>query len=275
MTARTCTKSHLLVVIGILAGASTLTACDDDLSALNSTDGSGDAVELLRPEVLAVHPHDVQAFTQGLEFAGTVLYESTGRVGSSWIAARDFRTGTELARADLTLPYFGEGLTVTDERVWQITWQDGIAFERDPATLEELSTVKYDGEGWGLCSYPDQLVMSDGSDTLTFRDPSSFETLGTLDVTLRGNPLANLNELECTDDGVYANVFQTDWIVRISLETGRVEAVVDAAGLLSADERAGTDVLNGIAAIPDTDRFLLTGKLWPSLFEVRFVPATE
>ncbi|WP_049793650.1 glutaminyl-peptide cyclotransferase [Hoyosella subflava] len=267
MTLRSCSKSQFRLVWALLASAALVTACNDDIVPA----GGEDDVELLQPEVVKVHPHDPEAFTQGLEIAGPLLYESTGRVGLSWIAARDLETGEEVARADLPLPYFGEGLTVTEDRVWQITWRDEVAFERDPATLEEIATVSYEGEGWGLCSYPDRLVMSDGSDTLTFRDPVTFDALDTVAVTLRGSALDQINELECTPEGVYANIFQTDWIVRINPEDGRVTAVIDASGLLSDEERGGVDVLNGVAAIPGTDRFLLTGKLWPEMFEVEFV----
>lgn len=270
MATRLCTQSHFRLAGALLASAVLLAACNEELGQ-----AGGETVETLRPEVVAEHPHNPEAFTQGLELADSILYESTGLVGRSWIEARDFATGEEIARQDLDLPYFGEGLTVTEDRVWQVTWRDGTAFERDPQTLEEISTVEYEGEGWGLCSYPDRIVMSDGTDTLTFRDPETFAVLGTVAVTLRGEALDQLNELDCAEEGVYANVFQTDWIVRISPDDGSVNAVIDASNLLSADERAGVDVLNGIAAIPDTDRFLLTGKLWPKMFEVRFVPAGE
>lgn len=226
----------------------------------------------LRTEVLATHPHDPAAFTQGLEIDGEVLYEGTGMVGRSGVRATSRTDGAELARADVPPPYFGEGVTLAGDTLWQITWREGVAFARDPGTLAEKNRVRYDGEGWGLCARNGRLVMSDGSATLTFRDPVTFAPTGS--VTLTDRTDARLNELDCAADGsVYANVWPTDEILRIDPDSGRVLGVIDASGLLAPAQRAGTDVLNGIAQIPGTDRFLITGKYWPSMFEVRFVPA--
>ncbi|WP_328390609.1 glutaminyl-peptide cyclotransferase [Nocardia sp. NBC_00416] len=231
-----------------------------------------DAVPRLTADVLATHPHDLGAFTQGLEIDGDVLYESTGMVGFSGIRTTDRNTGAELARTELPPPFFGEGVTLAGDTLWQITWQEGVAFARDPQTLAEKHRVRYPGEGWGLCTRNGQLVMSDGSAGLTFRDPVTFAPTGS--VALTSHTSARLNELECAEDGsVYANSWPTDQILRIDPESGRVLAVIDTAGLLSAAERAQTDVLNGIAQIPGTDRFLITGKYWPTVFEVRFVPS--
>lgn len=234
--------------------------------------GSSSSVPRLHVEVQAARPHDPAAFTEGLEVSGGELLEGTGLAGRSYISARDLDTGVERVRIPLPDEMFGEGITVAGDRVWQLTWKDGVAFARDRATLEERSRATYDGEGWGLCAQPDRLVMSNGTDTLTFRDRETFAALGTVAVTLDGRPLDQLNELECTADGmVYANVWQTTDIVRIDPATGAVVAVIDASGLLTAQQQASADVLNGIAAIPGTDRFLITGKLYPTIFDVRFV----
>lgn len=231
-----------------------------------------DAAEHRTVEVVTTHPHDREAFTQGLEIDGEVLYEGTGMVGRSDVRSTDRRSGAELAHVDLPLPFFGEGLTLAGDTLWQLTWQEGVAFARDPHTLAEKQRVPYQGEGWGLCYQEGRLVMSDGSATLTFRDPVTFAVTGSVGLTDHTD--ARLNELECAEDGsVYANVWPTDQILQIDPGTGRVRAVIDAAGLLPADQRAGTDVLNGIAQIPGTDRFLITGKYWPTVFQVRFVPA--
>ena len=167
---------------------------------------------------------------------------------------------------------FGEGITVLDDRIWQLTWRDGVALEWDRAGFAVLRQVPLDGEGWGLCHDAGRLVRSDGTDRLRFHDPNSFAETGQVAVTLDGAPVTELNELECVDGQVWANVWQTDRIVRIDPGDGAVTAVVDAAGLLDPAQRAGADVLNGIASV-GPDEFLLTGKLWPATFRVRFVPA--
>lgn len=229
----------------------------------------------LRVEVLAVHPHDPDAFTQGLELYDGLLYESAGRYGQSDLRVVEPETGELRHRVELPAEFFAEGLTLVDDRIWQLTWREGVAIEWDRERLVERSRIGYSGEGWGVCHdrLRGRLVMSDGSATLTFRDPDTFAATGSVTVTRGGAPQRMLNELECVGDHVYANVWQTDEIVRIDPATGRVDAVVDASGLLPDHQRRAADVLNGIAAVPGTDTFLITGKLWPSLFEVRFVPA--
>ncbi len=239
-------------------------------------DESGPPADELHVEIVAEHPHDPAAFTQGLELDDGELFEGTGREGSSWVSARPLDARTERTRVPLPDDMFGEGITVAGGVVWQLTWKDGVAFVRDRDSLTEQRRITYDGEGWGLCDQPDRLVMSDGSANLTFRARDTFAELGQVTVHRNGRAVSNLNELECTDDGaVYANVWKTEEIVRIDPESGRVSATIDASALLdrlSDADRDDVDVLNGIAHIPGTDRFLVTGKLWPTLFEVRFVP---
>jgi glutamine cyclotransferase len=166
---------------------------------------------------------------------------------------------------------FGEGITVVGDKLWQLTYKDGIAIQRDKNTLAEVKRATYEGEGWGLCHDGSRLVMSNGTDQLTFRDPDTFAQLGTVTVRATGDPVAMINELECTPDGIYANVWQTDTIIRIDPESGNVTASVDLADLLTPEERANADVLNGIAAVPGTGEFLVTGKNWPKIFRVKFV----
>ena len=228
------------------------------------------AVPQLRVEVLGTLPHDTSAFTEGLEMSGGLLYESTGLAGRS-----ELRAGppgqAPVREVDLPSPLFGEGVTVLGPTLWQLTWQDGIAIERDARTLAELRRVPFQGEGWGLCHQQGRLVMSNGSDRLTFRDPAGFAVLGDVTVHDGQRTFTQLNELECVGDDVYANVWQTDTILRIDAATGAVTAQIDASGLLTQSQRQQVDVLNGIAAIPGTDEFLITGKLWPTLFRVKFV----
>ncbi|GAB2956968.1 glutaminyl-peptide cyclotransferase [Amycolatopsis acidiphila] len=235
-----------------------------------STPQADDSVPRLRVQVLATLPHDTSAFTEGLELDDGLLYEGTGLVGKSEVRA-GLPGRPPTVRATLPGPLFGEGITVVGSRLWQLTWQNGIAIERDAHTLAELRQVAYQGEGWGLCHQQDRLVMSNGSDQLTFRDPATFASLGTVAVHAGSQTFDQLNELECVGDSVYANVWQTDTILRIDPANGEVTGLIDAAGLLTDAQRQQADVLNGIAAIPGTDEFLITGKLWPELFRVKFV----
>jgi glutamine cyclotransferase len=221
-------------------------------------------------------PHDPAAFTQGFEIADGALYEGTGRAGSSQLRELDPDTGEVRRAVPLPGALFGEGITVVGDRIWQLTWRDGVALEWDRASFTLLREVPVDGEGWGLCRDDrgprGAAVRSDGTDRLRFHDPRTFAETGSVAVTLDGAPVTDLNELECVDGQVWANVWRTDRIVRVDPADGRVTAVVDATGLLPPDRREGADVLNGIAAVGDGE-FLLTGKLWPTTFRVRFVPA--
>jgi glutaminyl-peptide cyclotransferase len=234
-----------------------------------------DAPERLKVKVLSTRPHDPEAFTQGLVLQGGTLYESTGLYGKSSLREVDPKTGAVKRKVAVPAEYFAEGLALVDDRLLQITWKEEKALVYDRADFKPAGEFRYDGEGWGLCSDGARLVMSDGSDRLTFRDPKTFAVLSILNVTLAGKPANQLNELECVDGAIYANVWQTDDILRIDSRDGRVTAVVDASGLLTPEERGKTDVLNGIAWSPETKTFLITGKLWPKMFEVQFVPAAS
>ncbi len=231
------------------------------------------AAEQLHVQVLATLAHDPTMYTEGLEIHDGVLYESGGLIGQSRVKATALSSATMVREATLPAPLFGEGLTVTDARLWQLTWTSGMAIERDPVTLAQRRAVSYQGEGWGLCHDAHRLVMSDGSARLTFRDPVTFAPAGQLEVRLDGEPVRALNELECASGVIWANVFPSERILRINPSTGMVTGVVDASSLLSTRAQANGDVLNGIAAIPGTDEFLVTGKHWPLLFRVRFVPS--
>jgi glutamine cyclotransferase len=226
-------------------------------------------VSLLEWHVVSRRPHDAQASTQGLQFgADGGLYESTGRYGRSTLREVDASSGDVLRSVALPDDHFGEGLAWADGRLVQLTWKAGVATVRDPADFGILETFEYDGEGWGLCFDGSRFVASDGSDVLTFRDPLTFATLGRLEVTLAGEPLGRLNELECVDGQVWANVWKTDAIVRIDARTGAVTGLLRLTGILEPmPPTAG--VLNGIAWNAQTGTFLVTGKLWPELIEIR------
>ena len=225
----------------------------------------------LEPEVLNTYPHDPNAFTQGLLFYEGDLYESTGLFGASTVREVDLETGEVIRTLPLAGDLFGEGLARVDDQLYQITWQSGRAFVYDLETFEQEGRFSYETEGWGLCFDGEDLYMSDGSATLFERDPETFEITREAQVTLRGEPVERLNELECVGEHVYANVWQTDTIVKIDKNSGKVVGKVDASGLLGDAPTNPDAVLNGIAYNPETETFYVTGKLWPELFEVRFV----
>ena len=229
------------------------------------------AVTKLRPTVLAQIPHDPATFTEGLEIDGPNLYESTGKAGQSELRELDPATGAVRRAVPLPHGYFGEGITVVGDRIWQLTFHNGVAIEWDKATLTPVREVKLSGEGWGLCWDGTRLVRSDGTNRLHFHKATDFTEIGSVPVTTpEGKPIKGLNELACVNGQVWANVFPTDLIARIDPGSGLVTAGVDAHGLL-AGPRAKNAVLNGIANI-DGETFLLTGKYWPSIFRVRFDP---
>lgn len=223
--------------------------------------------------VLESYPHDPQAFTQGLLFHDGALYESTGRYGLSSLRRVDPETGEVLVERALPAHLFGEGLALAEDRLVQLTWQEGVALRWDPATLERVGETSYRGEGWGLTYDGARLVMSDGTSWLVLRDPGSFAELDRVQVTLEGRPLPNLNELEWVDGAVWANVWGSRSVVRIDPASGAVTAVADLSELaarLPREEARGIDVLNGIAWWPEREAFLVTGKLWPRTFLVEF-----
>ncbi|MDF1521776.1 MAG: glutaminyl-peptide cyclotransferase [Trueperaceae bacterium] len=228
------------------------------------------------PEVVATHPHDPTAFTQGLLFHEGRFYESTGLYGRSDVREVTVDGGAVVRARPLDAAFFAEGLARVGDRLLQLTYREGVAFVYDLETFEELERFAYEGEGWGLCFDGHELWMSDGSSRLQRRDPDTFELLGRVDVRLEGRPVERLNELECVGDHVVANVWLTTDLVRIVKSDGRVDAVVDAAALVPDDPAVRSDgnaVLNGVAHDPETGRWWLTGKLWPVLYEVRFGPA--
>lgn len=227
--------------------------------------------ERLRVQVVQSYPHDPGAFTQGLVLAGGRVFESTGLEGRSSLREVDLTSGKVLRRLDVPAPIFAEGLALVGSKLFQITWKHGEAYTYDRDTFKKGATFSYTGEGWGLCHNGSELVMSDGSAHLVFRGPETFRQVRDVTVRDNGQPVDQLNELECVGPHVYANVWQTDRIVKIDQKTGAVVATIDATGLLPAAERYGTDVLNGIAYDPSNDTFLITGKLWPRIFRVRFV----
>ncbi|MBK8905837.1 MAG: glutaminyl-peptide cyclotransferase [Anaerolineaceae bacterium] len=224
--------------------------------------------------VIHTYPHDPDAFTQGLLFADGVLYESTGikRTPSS-LREVDLNIGEVTQFLDVGSDYFAEGLVLWQDRLIQLTWQSQVAFVYDRESFELLDTWEYDTEGWGITHDGRCLIMSDGTSTLTFRDPETFAEVGHITVQDQNGPVAWLNELEFIEGEVWANVWQTNRIVRIDPATGQVVGSIDLTGLLDpAALTQPVDVLNGIAYDGANGRIFVTGKLWPTLFEIELVP---
>ena len=221
--------------------------------------------------VVRSYPHDREAYTQGLVFHDNVFYESTGLNGRSSVRKVRVETGEVLQIHRLDPRYFGEGLALVDNNLIQLTWQTEVGFVYDRATFEPRRTFSYTGEGWGLTSDGKRLVMSDGSPVLRFLDPATLKETGRLTVKDGGVPVEQLNELEIVKGEIYANVYQTHRIARISAKSGQVVGWIDLTGILSARDSAGVDVLNGIAYDAAKDRLFVTGKLWPKLFEIQIV----
>jgi len=220
--------------------------------------------------VVHSYPHDPGAFTEGLVYDHGDLFESTGLLGRSSLRRVDLQTGTVLQSLALSNDYFGEGLTVFQNRLIQLTWQSQVGFVYALESFRLLRQFNYPGEGWGLTQDGRRLIMSDGSPTLRFLDPETLAETGRLEVRASGASVYQLNELEFVDGEIYANIWKTDRIARIDPTTGNVVGWIDLAGLLSPPERPEDPeaVLNGIAYDADGHRLFVTGKLWPRLFEI-------
>jgi glutaminyl-peptide cyclotransferase len=253
-----------------------LTACDTSLlqALLPIPTEAPPQAGVLIPKIISTRPHDTGAFTQGLLLYEGRLFESTGLNGQSSLREVDPQTGEVLRKVDLPPEYFAEGLALVGDRLIQLTWQNGVAFVYQLETFEQVRTFSYDTEGWGLCYDGADLYMSDGSSLLYVRDPQTFEVKETVQVLYEGQPVTQLNELECVEDSVFANIWLTDMIVQIDKETGRIQNIINAEGLLTPEEQAQLGsgaTLNGIAFDESTGHFLITGKLFPKLWEVTLV----
>lgn len=220
--------------------------------------------------IVATFPHDTSSFTQGLVFAGGELYESTGLHGESTLRRVDIATGRTLQRLDVPAEYFAEGLALVGDELLQLTWQNHIGFVYDRQTFKQKRTFPHKLEGWGLAyDGASRLVASDGSDTLTFLDPKTLAVTKTLRVQDAGRPVSSLNELEWIEGEIWANVWMTDRIARISPATGEVNAWVDLSTLFPPSQRMPpADVMNGIAYDRATRRIFVTGKKWPRLYQI-------
>jgi glutamine cyclotransferase len=223
--------------------------------------------------IVHTYPHDPKAFTQGLVYVDGYLYESTGLNGQSSLRMDDLETGRVLQEQPVPSKYFAEGLTSWGSTLVQLTWESHLGLVYDRFSFRQLRTFSYSGEGWGLTQDGKSLILSDGTATLRFLDPTTFHEMRRVTVTDQGKPVTEINELEWVRGEIYANVWHTDRIVRIAPGTGKVVGWIDLHGLLPEAEHATSEaVLNGIAYDSAHDRLFVTGKLWPKLFEIKVVP---
>ncbi|WP_018416834.1 glutaminyl-peptide cyclotransferase [Teredinibacter turnerae] len=220
--------------------------------------------------------HDDQQFTQGLELDGDVMYESSGLTDKSFVRSYRVDSGEVIQETHFPGRVFAEGITLFNNKLYLLTWRNGILFTLNPTTLQITGSKKYRGEGWGIAHTDTELVMSDGSPTLTFRDPASFKPTRTLQVTGNEGAIRYLNELEYAKGAVWANRWQTTLIYRIDPKTGTVTGVLDLAALVPSHLKNSYDhVLNGIAYDADKDAFWVTGKKWPVRYLIKILPGSK
>ena len=257
-------------IIAILIAFATLVSC----GGVRKKSATPQAVEPLfyTYEVVAEYPHLRTSYTQGLQFVDGELWEGTGEYGRSQLLRTDLATGKVLQSKKLSKEEFGEGITVLGDKIYQLTWLNGKMHTYDKATLRHLATHTYKGEGWGLTTDGEKLYMSDGTNYIRVLNPETLAQERRFGVTLRGESLQNLNELEWIDGKIWANVYTTDYIVIINPENGVVEGIINLSGILPTSEYdSRTDVLNGIAYDTATKRIFVTGKNWSKLFEIRVI----
>jgi glutamine cyclotransferase len=225
--------------------------------------------EIWIAEIATTLPHLSTSFTQGLEFNEGVLYEGTGQLGQSMVAQVNLNSGEIIKKMGLDGTYFGEGITILKDKLYQLTWQNQKCFVYNKSTLAIEKDLTYTGEGWGLCNDGTSLIMSDGTERIVFRNPETFQIERTIEVYDDRGPISKLNELEYIDGLIYANIWMTNSAVVIQPENGKVIAVIDGTVLIKEGQNGG-DVMNGIAFNPKTSKTYMTGKNWSKLFEVRF-----
>jgi glutamine cyclotransferase len=261
-----------IVGLSALAGAALVFSCLNLQGCL--IPGNSGVVPVYSYGIVNTYPHDRDAFTEGLVFDDGFLYEGAGLWGNSTLRRVELETGDILQIRELSDQFFGEGITIYGDEIVQLTWQSHIGFVYDKNSFELLQEFSYSTEGWGITHDGTRLIMSDGTSTLHFLDPQTFEEVGHVEVSDNNGPVTRLNELEYVQGEIYANVWQTDRIAIIAPDTGRVTGWIDLAGLLSAEDRSEpVDVLNGIAYDAETGRLFVTGKLWPKLFEIELISA--
>ena len=258
-----------ILFIGLLAltGVFFINGCSNLEPSANSN-----LIPVYTYKVVNTYPHDRSAFTQGLVFKDGVLYEGTGLHGYSTLRRVKLETGEILQICELSPQFFGEGVTVYENKIIQLTWQSHIGFVYDKYSFKLLQEFNYPDEGWGITHDGEHLIMSDGTETLHFLDPETFEEISQIEVSANNIPVTRINELEYIQGEIYANIWQTERIARIDPLTGQVIGWIDLKGILSPEDDSETvDVLNGIAYDAKNDRLFVTGKFWPKLFEIELM----
>ncbi|MBR9826236.1 MAG: glutaminyl-peptide cyclotransferase [Alphaproteobacteria bacterium] len=231
---------------------------------------------VVQPEFIATYPHDEAAFTQGLSISEGLLLESTGQYGQSTLRRVELETGEVIQSVDLPAEIFGEGSVRLGDEIFVLSWMSQRGFIYDAASFELIDEFSYPGQGWGLTADGQHLIMSDGSHELRFLDPQSLTLERTLEVNIQGRPVRLLNELEWIDGSIWANIWQSDTIVRINPQNGEIDLILDLRSAVPEALRGSRDaVLNGIAYDADTGRIFITGKLWPVLHEIRLPQSAE
>jgi glutamine cyclotransferase len=264
-------KARLVLILGLSLAALQCNAGANSGPTTNTTPAPPNAPPAKHGyQIVNIYPHDSGAFTQGLIFVDGKLYEGTGQEGRSSLREVDLQTGRVLKKVDVPEPFFAEGITLLNGKIYQLTWQHQIGFIYSAQTLEKTGQFQYTGEGWGITNDGHSLIMSDGSNRIRFIDPDSFRVIKTIAVTDGRTAINELNELEYVNGEIYANIWHDQRIVTIDPQNGRVTGWIDLSGLLQPgavhDDEA---VLNGIAFDPSGNRLFVTGKLWPQLFEIK------
>ncbi len=262
---------HLLLLIPLgISSCSNIHELSNDKP--NAVDTTPKSVPVYSYRIVNTYPHDTGAFTQGLVFENGVIYEGTGQYGKSSLRKVDLETGNILRTYELPAQYFGEGITVFEDIIIQLTWKSNLGFIYDKKSFKVLRDFTYESEGWGITHDGKRLIMSDGTSTLHFLNPKDFSTLGHIEVYSDDTPISKLNELEYINGHIYANVWPTNNIAIIDSQKGQVVGWIALSGLLQSQNwNAPVDVLNGIAYDAVNNRLFVTGKLWPWLFEIELV----
>jgi glutaminyl-peptide cyclotransferase len=262
-------KYFLLALLAFTLGCKDESAGDNNVTYNNASS----APPAISYSVVNIHPHDTGSFTEGLEVFDNSLYESTGEYGTSYIAKTDLKTGKAIQKMSIDKSLFGEGITIFNDKIYQLTYQHKKAFVYDLKTLKRLQEFTWPYEGWGMTHNASDLIISTGGSNLYYVNPTDFKIKKMISVMDNNGPVGNINELEFVNGVVYANVYQTNYIIKIDPETGKVIGRVDLSEILTKNnvsfDPVKTDVLNGIAYDSSKKSFYITGKYWPALFEVK------